>query len=78
MKDQNLAKIYVIVNTSVNPFTVENAGKDAGGENEGESRDVIEKNGRKMSTFYSLAMLLKKQGLFLVSRDVDENKGVTR
>jgi hypothetical protein len=35
VKDQNLAKIYVIVNTSVNPFTVENAERNAGGRNEG-------------------------------------------
>ena len=63
MKDQNLAKIYVIVNTSVDPFTVENAGKDAGGENEGESRDVIEKK-------------WWKDVYFLFSRDVIEKTRV--
>jgi hypothetical protein len=63
VKDQNLAKIYVIVNTSVDPFTVENAGKDAGGENEGESRDVIEKK-------------WWKDVYFLFSRDVVEKTRV--
>jgi hypothetical protein len=35
---------------------------------------LLKTNGVKMSAFTSLAMLLKKQGLFKLSRDVDEKK----
>jgi hypothetical protein len=35
---------------------------------------LLKTNGVKMSVFASLAMLLKKQGLFKLSRDVDEKK----
>jgi len=33
---------------------------------------LLKTNGGKMSVFSSLAMLMKIQGLFLLSRDVDE------
>jgi hypothetical protein len=36
---------------------------------------LLKTNGGKMSVFASLAMLLKKHRLFLVSRDVYEKKG---
>jgi len=37
---------------------------------------LLKTNLEKMSVLPSLAMLLKKHGLYLVSRDVDENKAV--
>jgi len=36
---------------------------------------LLKTNGGKMSLLASLAMLLKKQIVIFVSRDVDENKG---
>jgi len=36
---------------------------------------LLKTNGGKMSDFEPLAMLMRIKGLFLFSRDIDENKG---
>ena len=74
MRRLNLAKSYVIVKIEVNPFVVRRPRKTRGENMKDSLAMLLKTNGGKMSVFSSLAMLMKKQGLFLVSRDVDENK----
>jgi len=49
--------------------------KNAGEKMKASLAMLLKTNDGKMSGFSSLAMLLKKQVLFLVYRDVDKNKG---
>ena len=72
MSRQNLAKFYVIVNTGFSPFVVRRLGKKRGGKMKDSLAMLLKTNGGKMSVFSSLAMLMKKQGLSMLSRDVDE------
>jgi len=54
---------------------VREGGKKSGGEIMKDSLAMLLKtNGGKMSAFASLAMLLKRQWVISVSRDVDEKK----
>ena len=64
VRRQNLAKFYVIVNNGVNPFVARRQLKTRGGKMQDSLAMLLKTNGGKMSVFASLAMLLKKQGLF--------------
>jgi hypothetical protein len=74
VRRQNLAKFYVIVNTGVSPFVGRRRRKTRGEKMQDSLAMLLKTSGVKMSIFTSLAMLLKKQGLFKLSRDVDEKK----
>jgi len=64
VRRQNLAKPYVIVNNGVNPFMVKRQRKTRGEKMKDSLAMLLKTNGGKLSVFASLAMLLKKQGLF--------------
>ena len=72
MRRQNPAKFHVIVKNGVTPFVVRQQQKTRGEKVKDSLAMLLKTNGGKMSVFSSLAMLMKKQGLIQLSRDVDE------
>ena len=75
LKNPNPKKFYLIVNNILNRFSVARPRKTRGEKMKDSLAMLLKTNGGKMSLLASLAMLLKKQLVIFVSRDVDENKG---
>ena len=64
IKIENLAKFQVIEITGVNSFVMRPRRKSRGEKMQDSLAMLLKTNGGKMSVLASLAMLMKKQGLF--------------
>jgi hypothetical protein len=72
------SKFYVIVNKQIIEFSMAQAQETRGEKMKASLAMLLKTNGGKMSVSSSLAMFMKRHGLFSVSRDIDENKGESR
>ena len=76
VESQNLSKLYLIQIKRVS-LNYGSRGEKTRGEKMKDSFAMLLKtNGEKMSVYRPLAMLMKKNELKSLSRDVDEKKGV--
>jgi hypothetical protein len=74
VNDPNDPKAYVVVNKVVIEFLDARLQKSQGEEMKASLAMLLKTNGGRMSVLTSLAMLLKKHGLFCLSRDVNEKR----
>jgi hypothetical protein len=74
VKGTNSEEVYVVVNKVVSQFFGQGCKKSRGEKMKDSLAMLLKTHVGKMSVCGSLAMLLKQQRLYVVSRDVDENK----